>query len=89
MQCESLKTSLKVTLRDGYEVDAIGCGTVVFYSELPCWKSRKCRLHDVLHVLRLSYKLFIVSVATEHEKTMCFGKENCEILDKGKLSHLL
>ena len=50
MQYESLKTSLKVTLGDGYEVDAVGCGTAIFYSELPCGKSRKCKLHDVLHV---------------------------------------
>ena len=41
MQYESLKTSLKVTLEDVYKVDAIGCGTVVFYSGLPCGKSRK------------------------------------------------
>ena len=85
VEYESPMISLKVTLGDGYEVDAVGCGTVVFNSALPCGKSRKCKLHDVLHVLRLSHNLFSVSVATEDEKTMCFEKENCQILDKGKL----
>ena len=31
----------------------------------------------------------VVSVATEHEKTMCFRKQKCQILDKASLSLLL
>ena len=89
MQHKSLKKTLKVTLGDGYEVDAVGCGTVVFYSELPYGKSRKCKLHDVLHVPQLSYDLFSVSVATAHEKTMCFGEKTVKSLIKASLSQWL
>ena len=40
MEYESLKTPLKVTLGDGYEVDAIGCGVVMLNSVLPSGETR-------------------------------------------------
>ena len=81
---ESLKTPLKVTLGDGYEVDALGRGVVILYSELPSGRSKRCKLHDVLHVPRLSYNLFSVSMATKRDKTVRFGKTKCQVLDKNK-----
>ena len=81
---ESLKTPLKVTLGDGYEVDALGRGVVILYSELPSGRSKRCKLHDVLHVPRLSYNLFSVSMATKRDKTVRFGKTNCQVLDKNE-----
>ena len=85
VEFEYLETPLKVTLGDGYEVDAIGHGVVVINSVLPSGRSKRCRLHNVLYVPRLSYNLFSVSMATEHEKTVRFGKDNCQVLDKDKL----
>ena len=82
---EYVETPLKVTLGDGYEVDAIGHGVVVMNSELPSGRSKRCKLHNVLYAPRLSYNLFSVSMATEHEKTVRFGKANCQVLDKDKL----
>ena len=85
----SLKTSLKVTLGDGYKVDAVGCGTVVLHSELPCGNSRLCKWHDVLHVPPLSYNLFSMSMASEHEKACVFGKKTVKSLIKVSLLLLL
>ena len=63
MEYESLKTPLKVTLGDRYEVDAIGSGVVMLNIVLRSGK--QCMLHSVLYVPRLSYNLLSVSVATE------------------------
>ena len=84
MDYESLKGPLKVKLGDGYEVDAIGSGSVMLKCPLPSGISRECKLHKVLHVPRLSYNLLSVSVATEHGKTVTFEKTGCQVLDKGK-----
>ena len=54
VEFESLETPLKVTLGDGYEVDAIGHGVVVMNSELPSGRSKRCKLHNVLYVPRLT-----------------------------------
>ena len=76
VEYESLKTPLKVTLDDGYEVDAIGCGVVMLNSVLPSGESKRCYLQNVLCVPRLSYNLFSVSVTTEHGKTVGFSKDS-------------
>ena len=44
VEYESLKTPLKVTLGDGYEVDAIGHGVVMLDSVLPSGESKRCNL---------------------------------------------
>ena len=41
-------------------------------------------MHVVLHVPRLSYNLFSVSMATKRDKTVRFGKTNCQVLDKNE-----
>lgn len=85
MEYENLKTPQKVTLGDGYEVNAVGRGAVVVNSELPSGRSKRCTLHDVLYVPRLSHNLFSVSMATKRGKTVRFGKANCQVLDEEKL----
>ena len=85
VEYESLKTPLKVTLGDGYKVDAIGRGAVMLNSVLPSGVCKRCKLHNVLYVPRLSYNLFSVSVVTEHGKTVSFGNASCQILDEGNL----
>ena len=56
VEYESLKTPLKVTLGEGYDVDAIGCGVVMLNSTsvLPSGESKRCNLQNVLCVPRLS-----------------------------------
>ena len=49
VEYESLKTPLKVTLGDGYEVDAIVIGVVMLTSVLPSGESKKCNLQNVLY----------------------------------------
>ena len=68
IEYESLKTPLKVTLGDGYEVDAIDRGVVMLNSVLPSGVCKRCKLHNVLYMPRLSHNLFSVSVATERGK---------------------
>ena len=85
LKYESLKTSLKVTLGDGYEINAMVLGVVMLTSALPSEDSKKCNLLTVLYVPRLCYNLFSVSVTTEHGKTVRFSKDSCQDLDKGKL----
>ena len=80
-----LKTPLKVTLGDGYEVDAVGRGVIMLDSVLRSGERKKCNLQNVLYVPRLSYNLFSVSVTTERGKTVSFGKTTCQVLDEGKL----
>ena len=82
---ESLDSPLKVTVGDGHEVDGVGRGVVLLSSVLPSDRSRRIKLHKVLHVPRLSYNLFSVSAATERDKTVKFGKVSCRILDKNDL----
>ena len=66
---DDLKQSLEVTLGDGHMLEATGHGIVVLEMKLPQGKSIKCKLHDVLYVLMLSYNL---SKVTEFGKTISF-----------------
>ena len=68
MEYEGLKIPLKVTLGDGYEVDAIGSGVVMPNTVLPSGETKQCRLHSVLYVPRLSYNLLSVSVAWKNSE---------------------
>ena len=85
MEYESLKTPLKVTIGDGYKIDAIILGVVILTSVLPSGESNKRNLQKVLYVPRLCYNLFSVSVTTERGKTVRFSKDSCQVLDEGKL----
>ena len=57
VEYESLKTPLKVTLGDGYEIDAIRRGVVMPNSVLPSGESKRFNLQNVLYVPRLSFNL--------------------------------
>ena len=85
VEYESLKTPLKVTIGDGYEIDVTILGVVILTSVLPSGESEKCTLQNVLYVPRLCYNLFSVSVTTERGKTVRFSKDSCQVLDEGKL----
>ena len=54
-----LLNSTEVTLGDGHNVEVIGC-RVVLETKSPSDRTRKCKLHEVLHVPKLSYNLFSV-----------------------------
>ena len=69
---------MRVTLGDGYEVDAIGSGVVMLNTVLPNRISKQCKLHGVLYVPRL-YNLLSVSVATERGKRVSFEKDGCQV----------
>ena len=81
VELHNLEKPLKVTLGNGYGLDAIGRGVVVLETKLPSGRMKKCKLHDVLYVPKLSYKLLSVLKATELGKTTRFGEASCQILD--------
>ena len=85
VQYESLKTHLKVTIGDGYEIDTIVHGVVMLTSVLPSGESKKHNLQNVLYVPRLCYNLFSVSATTERGKTVRFSNDSCQVLNEGKL----
>ena len=65
----NLEKPLEVTLGDGYNLDAIGCGVVILETKLPSGKTKKCKLNDVLYVPKLSYNLLSVSKISDAGKT--------------------
>ena len=85
VEYESLKTPLKVTLGNGYEVVASIRGVVMLDSVLPSGERKRCNLQNVLYVPKLSYNLFSVSVTTGRGNTVSFGKASCQVFNEGKL----
>ena len=65
MDYESLKAPLKVKLGDGYEVDAIGSGSVMLKCPLPSGISNKCKLHKVLLLLVIKLESSIISTVVQ------------------------
>ena len=51
-------------------------------TKLPSGKTKKCKLHDVLYVPKLSYN--ILSVSRISDKTTRFGEASCQILDENR-----
>ena len=80
----NLEKPLEVTLGDGHELDAIGRGIVVLETNLPSGRTKKCKLHDVLYVPKLSYNLLSVSRISDAGKTTRFGEASCQILDDNR-----
>ena len=78
----TLEKPMDITLGDGYSLKAIKQGVVEIRIQLPDGKMTKCVLHDVLHVLELSYSRFSVSKATEREATITFNDLKCFIFNK-------
>ena len=59
------RNNQEVTLGDGHDLDAIGRGVVVLETQLPSGRTKKCKLHDVLYVPKLSYNLLSFSYMYE------------------------
>ena len=60
VELHNLEKPQEVTLGDGHDLDAIGRGVVVLETKLPSGRTKKCKLHDVLYVPKLSYNLLSV-----------------------------
>ena len=78
-----------VALGDGHDVEAIGRGVVVLEMKLPSGRTRKCKLHEVLYVPKLSYNLFSMSKSSDAGKSARFGNVSCQILDESKRSKFI
>ena len=71
VKLDPLKIPISVTLEDGCVLKVTGQGIVSLKMTYDCG-TRKCKLHDVLHVPDLSYYLLSVSKAVEK-------RNNCEV----------
>jgi len=78
---QALRSPLIVTLGDGLNLQAVGCGNVVLMMNLPHDKTESCTLHDVLLVPDLAYNLLSVTSASEKDKVTTFSEMRCEIRD--------
>ena len=76
----SLKQPLRVTLGHGCTVEGTGQGTIVLEMASTSGKTSRCKLHKVLYVPDLSYKL-LVSKAVEAGEVVEFSEISCPILD--------
>ena len=70
-----------VLLGDGHKLEATAVGTVSIDMLLPDGKTKKCSLHDVLYVPRLSCNLLSVSKADKAKKAVHFWNGGCEIVN--------
>ena len=84
VELRNLDKPLEVTLGDGYDLHAIGRGVVVLETKLPSGRTKKCKLHNVLYVPKLSYNLLSVSRTSDAGKTARFGETSCQILDSNR-----
>ena len=78
VELRNLKQPQEVSLGDGHELEAIGQGIVELEMKLPNERSKRCKLHDVLYVLKLSYNLISVSKATEDGKAIEYSEAGCQ-----------
>ena len=53
-------------------------------TKLPSGRTKKCKLHDMLYVPKLSYNLLSVSRTSDAGKTARFGETSCQILDANR-----
>lgn len=84
VELRDLEKPLEVTLGDGHDLNAIGRGVVVLQTKLPSGRTKKCKLHDVLYVPKLSHNLLSVSKASDAGKKVRFGEASCQILDENQ-----
>jgi len=80
----SLEEPEEVTLGDGYAVEATGKGVVKLELVAKDGKTKKCKLHDVLYVPKLSYNLLSVSRVTKAGKAVEFNEAGCVITDENR-----
>ena len=50
VELRNLEKPLEVTLGDGHDLNAIGCGVVVLETKLASGRTRKWKLSDVLYM---------------------------------------
>ena len=81
---EELKKPLKVTLGDGFALQATGRGTVFLNIKFAEKKFNKCKLRDVLYVPDLSCNLLSVSQVTTSGKVVKFTDADSQILDENE-----
>ena len=79
---EHLPTFQEVTLGDGHALEATGQGTVSLEMRLSDEKTKRCVLHNVLYVPKLSYNLLSVTRVSESGKVVKFDNAGCQILNK-------
>ena len=84
VELHNLDKPLEVTLGDGYDLHTIGRGVVVLETKLPSGRTKKCKLHDVQYVPKLSYNLLSVSRTSDAGKIARFGETSCHILDANR-----
>ena len=80
VKLDPLNIPISVTLEDGHVLKATAQGIVRLKMMYDCG-TRKCKLHDVLHVPDLSYNLLSVSKAVEKGITVKFNESRCVICD--------
>ena len=76
-----LEEPQKITIGDGYSVEAVGKRTVELFMKISDDEIKRCRLSEVLYVPHMSYNLLNVSRATKSGKTLEFGQSSCRVLD--------
>ena len=81
-ELNSLETSQEVSLGDGHVLEATAEGTISLQMLLPDGNTKKCSLHNVLYVPKLSHSLLSVSKVSEAGKTTKFNSSGCEILNE-------
>ena len=84
VELRDLEKPLEVTLGDGHDLNAVGRGVVVLQTKLPSGRRKRCKLHDVLYVPKLTHNLLSVSKASDAGKKVRFGEASCQILDENK-----
>ena len=77
-----MKKPQDITLGDGHTLNAGEVGDVTLKLVLENGKTRRCQLHDVLYVPKLSYNLLSVAKVTEAGKKVKFYSDSCHILDR-------
>ena len=81
IEMTKLEEPQKITVGDGYSVEAVSKGTVELMMKVPGEEVRRCNLSEVLYVPKLSYNLLSVSKATKTDKMFQFGQSSCSIMD--------
>ena len=82
IQYQTLKKPQEVSVGDGYTLEAIGRGVVALTLDLPDNQTRKCKLHEVLYVPKLTYNLLSVSKMTDAGKHITFSDDKCFIYNE-------
>ena len=80
----SLEQPLKVTLGDGYAVEATGRGTVTLKATSMDGQASRCKLHEVLYVPDLSYNLISEYKKAKAGKMIEFSETSCQLLDPNR-----